>query len=73
MMILYCTVASRDEALKTFSRHFSSYYAMGAEVKEGFHFDSIEAQTLVSDKVRTAIETEECFLVYHTSFHYNYS
>lgn len=67
---------SRDNALDNFKEAFGDYYAIGAEVQDGIHFDFPSAKYLLSDALKQNIlewEKEAGGLEYRASLHVNFS
>lgn len=67
---------SSENALTNFKEIFGDYFAIGAEVKEGIHFDFPSAKYLLSDALKQNIlewEKEAGGLEYHASLHVNFS
>lgn len=63
-------------ALKRFVKVFGSFYAQGADVKEGLHFDSMSAKLLISNELQEKLmnwNTDAGGFEYHTSLHLNFS
>lgn len=80
-MVLYTRGYGADadpakNAIDAFERHFGSYFARGAEVREGLDFDFNGAKLLVSDHLRTKLQDwikHAGGLEYHASIHVNFS
>jgi hypothetical protein len=72
-MVLYCNRATSADAFDEFARLFGKYYSAFAEVVEGFDFNNRPAKLLVSDRIQTFLSEEECFVSYHSSFHFNFA
>jgi hypothetical protein len=65
-----------DNALATFEKLFGSYFTIGAEVKEGLHFDFHGAALLINAELRAKLENwaeTAGNLEYHASLHVNLS
>lgn len=63
-------------ALRRFIKVFGSFYAQGADVKEGLHFDSNSAKFLISPELQAKLEDwnkDAGGFEYHTSLHLNFS
>lgn len=63
-------------ALRKFREKFGYFYSLGAEVKEGLHFDSNAARNLISEELRGNLERwikEAGGFEYFTSLHMNFS
>ena len=63
-------------AINEFTKLFGSYYALGATVKEGLHFDNPSAKRLVSPELQAKLidwEKEAGGFEYHASLHLNFS
>ena len=65
-----------ENALADFKKQFGSYYAIGAMVQQGLHFDFSGANLLVGDNLRARLDDwakKAGGLEYHASLHVNLS
>jgi hypothetical protein len=60
-------------AMEAFRERFGSWYAQGAEVHEGIHFDLPCVDFVISEKVRDMLIAGRASMEYSTQFHYNFS
>lgn len=63
-------------ALRKFTEVFGSFYARGADVKQGLHFDNLAARMLISKELQEKLEdwsTDAGGFEYYTSLHLNFS
>lgn len=67
--------ADRADATKRFveSVHGGDWYAIGAEVLDGFDFDNAVADAMVSPVARAQLMDESCNRSYSAQLHFNYS
>lgn len=75
LIIYYVMAQDREEALLRFKQVINGgdWYAIGAEVKEGFDLDGEIARSLVPSAVRNVLGDDQCHRSYLAELHYNYS
>ena len=75
IMILYCFAQDSEQALNLFRTQIPNgdWYVLGAQIVEGFEFESNIARALVTPLARQQLEDTGCNLNYSAVLHYNYS
>ena len=72
LMLLYVLAQDEQSAMKVFAEAFGDWFALGAEVNEGFDFDHHVAHVLLTESVKKILETD-MMVQYHCFVHYNAS
>ena len=69
-------ISPEEVARKIFAEKFGGYFARGAEVKVGLHFDSRAAELLISKELQDKLvdwNKDAGGFEYHSSLHVNFS